>query len=359
MNCFDWVGMIKVIVIDDSHTIRSLFTAMLSQDAGIDVVATAHDAYDAREKIRQYNPDVLTLDIEMPKMDGLAFLDKIMTLRPMPVIMASTLTLQGADITLQALEMGAVDYVTKPKMDDAQSLEHFAQMLVEKVKHAASVQVKPQAVLNTSKKSLLLNPTPIHPMLIGITSSTGGVEALRDIIHQLPANMPPIVITQHMPEYFTASFAKRLNSISAMHVQEASNGLRIVPGNVYVAPGNYHLAIIKRNNGLFCQLQDGELVSDHRPSGDVMFGSMAQIAHYMRIGIILTGMGQDGAKGLLALRQSGAQTLGQSEASCVVYGMPRVAKQLGAVEREVPLANMARELVQLCSSWEERYAAGS
>lgn len=335
---------IKVLIVDDSATIREMFAAMLSSDPEIEVVDMAGDPYEAREKIKRHNPDVLTLDVEMPKMDGLSFLEKIMALRPMPVVMASTLTSQGAEVTLRALEIGAVDYICKPGTQPTE-LDAFKSNLLQKVKGAA--RSRPQARTGLSLPPLQFRG-PNSQQLVAIGASTGGVEALKELITRLPAESPAVVVTQHMPELFTASFARRLDSISRMKVEEAQHGQAVLPGHVYIAPGNRHLEIRERGAELLCHLHDGPQVSGHRPSVDVMFESVAKLGRRQLVGVILTGMGHDGARGLLAMKAAGARTLGQNEATCVVYGMPKSAQQAGAVERELPLSQMAPEIIKLC-----------
>lgn len=340
----------KIIIVDDSATIRDLFSTILSSDPSIEVLATAEDPFDAREKIKRLNPDLITLDVEMPKMDGISFLEKIMTLRPMPVIMASTLTSRGAETTLRALELGAVDYVTKPKLMDTVSLQKFKDEFIHKIKNGALIKpMAKQASVFENKSQILPFAGPNSKQLIAIGASTGGVEAIRDILLRLPANTPPVVITQHMPEVFTASFAARMNGMCAMKVQEASQNQIILPGNVYIAAGNYHLEVHQKGDQLSCVLNSEALVSGHRPSVDVLFQSVAQIRHKHVIGVILTGMGHDGAAGLLKIREAGFPTLGQNEASSTVYGMPKAAKAQGAVEKEVALSDMAREILKLCN----------
>lgn len=345
MSCSS--GRIKVLIVDDSATIRELFSGLLASDPEIEVVDTADDPYDAREKIKRHNPDVLTLDVEMPKMDGLSFLEKIMALRPMPVVMASTLTARGADVTLRALELGAVDYITKPVSEAGLVLTAFRESLTAKVKQAARAQLHGRCTGAAAAPVLHFTAANTH-QLIAIGSSTGGVEALRDLLLRMPATSPAVVATQHMPEIFTASFARRLDGLCPMRVQEAADGMAIMPGHVYIAPGNRHLEVRQRGEGLFCHLTEGAPVSGHRPSVDVLFTSVAQVKQRTLVGVILTGMGQDGAAGLLAMRQAGAATRGQSEASCVVYGMPRAAMQAGAVEKELPLSAMAQDILRLC-----------
>ena len=340
------LAKIRVLIVDDSPAIQGLFSQMLSSDSDIEVVDVASDPFEAREKIKRYNPDVITLDVEMPRMDGLSFLEKIMSLRPMPVVMASTLTAKGADVTMRALEMGAVDYITKPS-GDPQELTAFRDALCIKVRNAALS--KPQArVVQAHAPAVIPFLGSNTQQLVAVGSSTGGVEALRDILIRLPANSPAMVVTQHMPPLFTSSFAKRLDGICEMQVVEAAQGMVIEAGHVYIAAGNFHLEVRQQGGQLICDLVDSEAVSGHRPSVDVMFDSVAKLQRKILVGVILTGMGHDGAKGLLAMRQAGAKTLGQNEASCVVYGMPRVAMQAGAVEKEVPLVSMAGEILKLC-----------
>lgn len=338
---------IRVLIVDDSRLIREMLTEILAADAEIEVVGAASDPYEAREMIKQLNPDVMTLDIEMPKMDGLAFLEKVMTLRPMPVVMVSTLTQRGAGITLRALEMGAVEYVGKPVVSGhIQSLELIADELVNKVKMAARVRVKAKMAVSTPK--LLSHKPSVHSArrLIAIGASTGGVQALYEIITALPKSCPPIVITQHMPPYFTASFAERLNKGSDMTVCEASHDQAIRPGNVYIAPGGYHLEVRKGTLGYRCFVYDGPTESGHRPSVDILLRSVAKEAGAAAVGVILTGMGRDGAAGLLAMREAGAVTIGQNEETSVVYGMPKVAKQMQAVQIELPLGLIAQEILK-------------
>lgn len=346
---------ITVLIVDDSALIRKIFEEVLSSEPGIEVVGTACDAQDARQKIKQLNPDVLTLDIEMPGMDGLSFLEKIMTLRPMPVIMVSTLTQKGASETIRALEIGAVDYLGKPvKSQTRDTLMVLREELVEKVRTAAQANMSHRAAMTSSPQdSRALAYTPhggIERRMIAIGSSTGGVEALRDIFQVLPANSPPIVMTQHMPGTFTGSFANRLNGLSQVTVAEAYDGAKLLPGHAWLAPGgNCHLKVIKRASGLVCRLEEGMPVTGHRPSVDVLFDSVAEAAGASAVGVILTGMGKDGAEGMLKMRQAGAHTVGQSKNSCVVYGMPRVAMEVGAVVKEMALNEIAPHVLAYCS----------
>lgn len=336
------MSAVSVLVVDDSATMRSLISAVLRRDPEINVVGTAADPLEARAKIKELNPDVLTLDVEMPNMNGLEFLEKIMRLRPMPVVMVSTLTQAGTDVTLAALEVGAVDAVAKPA-PGVPAAEAFGD-LAEKVKIAARSRVRPLEAREARVADGVYHADPSHVLAIG--SSTGGVEALLTILSAFPADCPATVVTQHMPASFTRSFAARLNKASAAQVSEAEDGAPLKPGHVYVAPGGEtHLAV----SGGRCRLVAADPVNGHRPSVDVLFASVAQLGRPMT-GVILTGMGKDGAKGLLAMRQAGARTLGQDEASCVVYGMPRAAFDLGAVERQLPLSRMAPAILESCAA---------
>lgn len=344
---------ITVLIVDDSALIRRLYRELLSKEPDIQVLDTAVDPLDAREKIKRLNPDVLTLDIEMPKMDGISFLEKIMTLRPMPVIMASTLTQKGAGITIRALEIGAVDYISKPSNTHMPAtMEQLGKELAGKIRAAAKANLSGRAQMPMQGGAPQV--IPFHPKpdamsrIIAIGSSTGGVEALRELFLQLPANCPPVVMTQHMPEQFTPSFAARLNSLSQMTVSEARNGDVLMTGHAYLAPGNRHLKVRRRGEQFVCVLEEGERVSGHCPSVDVLFRSVAEQAGEQAVGVILTGMGKDGAQGLLQMRESGAYTIGQNQASCIVYGMPKAAVMLGAVEIELPLRQIAAHVLSHC-----------
>lgn len=349
---------ITVLIVDDSALIRQMFREMLGSEPDIEVVDTASDPIDAREKIKRLNPDVLTLDIEMPKMDGLSFLEKIMTLRPMPVIMASSLTQKGADETIRALELGAFDYVSKPVHSQTRdTIGALKDELVAKVRAAAKANMSGR----NSSRHQAQPPAivPFHPHgsasrhIIAMGSSTGGVEALREIFLRLPANSPPIVITQHMPESFTKSFAARLNSLSPVGVSEAANHARLKEGHAYIAPGgNSHLKIVKIGADFVCKLEEGPTVSSHRPSVDVLFHSVAEAVGPRAVGVILTGMGRDGADGLKAMRDRGAYTIGQNQSSCVVYGMPQMAMKAGAVQIELPLAGIPAAMLKYCEKTE-------
>ena len=346
------MSRIKVLIVDDSATMRSLIGAVLRRDPEIEVIGTAGDPLEARAKIKELEPDVLTLDIEMPNMNGLEFLEKIMRLRPMPVIMVSTLTQKGADATLEALEIGAFDCIGKPG-PDADVVSAFGE-LVDKVKAAARARVRPLGQ-STGKVAPGGRFVP-NGRMVAIGSSTGGVEALLTILSRYPANCPPTVITQHMPAAFTKSFAERLNRACAADVSEAWDGAPLQTGKVYLAPGGATHLEIAGQTAPRCTLREGELVNGHRPSVDRLFLSMAHAVGGKAVGAILTGMGRDGAQGLKAIRDEGGRTLGQDERSCVVYGMPKAAADLGAVERQTSLERMADSILELCN-YEQRERA--
>ena len=335
--------MIRVLVVDDSATMRAIITDALRRDPVIEVVGEAADPVQAREAIKALNPDVLTLDVEMPRMNGLNFLERIMRLRPMPVVMVSSLTSRGARATLKALELGAFDCVAKPDSVDRSGFDQ----LVPMVRAAAGARVRPSV---TRQAEPVTTPYQPNGRLLAIGSSTGGVEALLTILSKFPANCPPTVITQHMPGTFTASFAQRLNRFCAAEVQEAPDGAPLAPGRIYLAPGGgRHLEVVGFGPWR-CRLVAGDTVNGHRPSVDVLFASVAKAAGPRGLGMILTGMGKDGARGLLGMRDAGARTLGQDEASSVVYGMPRAAYEMGAVMKQVPLGAMAHEALDICNA---------
>ncbi len=322
---------------------RAIIVNALKRDPGIQVVGQAADPMQARAAIKELNPDVLTLDVEMPRMNGLDFLERIMRLRPMPVVMVSSLTKSGADATLRALELGAFDCIAKPQTADRDGFDR----LLPLVRAAAGSRVRP--AFSTPGRSIAPNFRP-DGRLLAIGSSTGGVEALLTILTQFPANCPPTVITQHMPASFTASFAQRLNRSCAAEVREASDGAPLAPGKIYLAPGGETHLEVAGTGPWRCHLTREGAVNGHRPSVDVLFESVAKAAGARALGVILTGMGKDGARGLLAMRQAGAKTLGQDEASCVVYGMPRVAFEMQAVMKQIPLGGMANEVLELCNA---------
>lgn len=352
---------IRVIVIDDSALVRKLLTEILNADPAIEVVATASDPFQAREKIKQFNPDVLTLDVEMPRMDGITFLRNLMRLRPMPVVMISTMTENGAEVTLEALELGAVDYVEKPKIDLSHSFADYAELIVSKVKAAATARVIPlqsrprlQVEQKLTADAVLLKQAPRTTRLVttekivAIGASTGGTEAIKDVLCALPPSSPGIVITQHIPAAFSAAFARRVDRLSAMQVKQAEEGEQILPGHAYIAPGDKHLLVERSGARYYCRLNDGPPVSRHKPSVDVLFRSVAQNVGPNAIGVMLTGMGDDGAQGMLEMKQAGADTLVQDEKSSVVWGMPGAAFKLGAAETTVPLLEIAEEILALC-----------
>ncbi|CAN7501147.1 MULTISPECIES: protein-glutamate methylesterase/protein-glutamine glutaminase [unclassified Devosia] len=335
---------IKVLVVDDSALIREVLTRMLTRDGDITVVGTATDPIEAREKIKQLNPDVVTLDIEMPNMNGLDFLEKLMRLRPMPVVMVSTLTKKGASETLLALELGAIDFVAKPSAEFAGGLDAFGASLRDKIRDAARTDVRGAATRIEAPKTSVKTAAAPDGALIAIGASTGGVEAIRAVLTNMPADCPPVVIAQHMPAGFTGRFAARLDELCAIKVVEAEDRMVLERGHAYVARGDYHLRVERSSGQLKCRLSQDELTSGHRPSVDVLFESVAKAVGHMAVGAILTGMGRDGARGLKLMRDAGAYTVGQSQASALVYGMPRVAFEEGAVVEQAPLEQVAGKL---------------
>ncbi len=325
---------IRTLVVDDSALMRMLIPSMLKRSSQIEVVGAASNPYAAREMIKELNPDVITLDVEMPRMDGLSFLDKIMRLRPMPVVMVSSLTQEGADITLQALEIGAVDFIGKPTIDIEKNMPMLADQLIDKVKAAAGSRVRMRRRPPIAPaKPLSFDTTEV---LVAMGASTGGVETLGRLLAAYPANAPGTVITQHMPPRFTRQFAERLNGHVPAQVSEAVDGHRIRPGQVLIAPGDQHLTVKRSGADFVCRLTEDAPVSGHRPSVDVLFRSIAEAAGASAVGVILTGMGRDGAAGLKLMREAGAATLGQDEATSLVYGMPKAAFEAGAVEEQLP-----------------------
>jgi two-component system, chemotaxis family, protein-glutamate methylesterase/glutaminase len=337
---------IRVLIVDDSALIRQLLTHILGSDKGIEVVGAAPDPFVARDKIKELNPDVVTLDLEMPRMDGLTFLEKLMAMRPMPVVVVSTLTQRGADAALRALELGAIDYVAKPRIDIQNGVIELGAELITKIKAAAVARVSMRSRGESVSKPIVFDHRlSTEGRIVAIGASTGGVEALQQLLTALPVDIPATLVTQHMPPGFTASFAKRLDGQCAMSVAEAADGMRVLPGHVYIAPGNWHLELARSGAHYFCHLHDGPPVSGHRPSVDVLFNSFAAAAGKNAVGVILTGMGNDGAAGLLKMRQAGARTVGQDESSCLIYGMPKAAKLLSAVEAEFPLSRIPQEIL--------------
>lgn len=342
---------IKVLIIDDSAVIRNIVNEVLSGDDQIEVVGEAKDPFVAREQIKKLNPDVITLDVEMPKMDGITFLENLMRLRPMPVVMLSTLTTKGADITLRALELGALDFIAKPSFEDLlASKDSFKDTLLTKVKAAVRVEQRnfslAKTLLNeTTHRRLAFTGTKRSNHLIAIGASTGGTEAIKHVLLSLPNNSPAIVITQHIPKTFSARFADRLNEHCDIKVQEAQHGQKIKEGNAYVAPGDQHLTIKAKGGSLFCVLVDSEPVNRHKPAVDVLFDSLLPIANNVQA-VLLTGMGQDGAKGMLSLKNEGARTIIQSKNSSLIWGMPGSAHAIDAHTEEAELNDVASKLLK-------------
>jgi two-component system chemotaxis response regulator CheB len=326
---------IKVLIVDDSALIRSVMSEIINSQPDMEVVGVAPDPLVARELIKQTNPDVLTLDVEMPKMDGLDFLEKLMRLRPMPVVMVSSLTERGSEITMRALELGAVDFVTKPKISIQSGMREYTDLIADKIRAASKARIRARTLPQPGADGQaplpqLRNPLMSSEKLIIVGASTGGTEAIREFLMQMPSDCPGILITQHMPEGFTRSFAKRLDSLCKISVQEAAGNERVLPGHAYIAPGHSHLTLTRSGANYMTRLDQGEPVNRHRPSVDVLFRSVAQHAGKNAVGVILTGMGKDGAAGMLEMKNAGAYNFAQDEASCVVFGMPREAIAVGA-----------------------------
>ncbi len=352
---------IKVLIIDDSALIRQLLQEILTQDPAIDVVGTASDPLIAREKIKQLLPDVLTLDIEMPRMDGITFLKNLMRLRPMPVIMISTLTEAGADVTLEALDIGAVDFIPKPKLDVSTKLQEYADDIINKVKIASVARVRvggsndiPGVDKKLSADAVLAkaayNFHQTTEKIITIGASTGGIEAIKEVLISMPANTPAIIISQHIPAAFSEPFARRMDGCCAMTVYEAKDGQQILPGHVYIAPGSHHLLVERSGSRYLCRLNDGAPVNRHKPSVDVMFRSVCQTVGSNAVGTILTGMGDDGARGLKELQEVGVPTIAQDKKTSVVWGMPGEAVKMGGADFVLPLDKITGKLLELCSS---------
>lgn len=364
------MSKVKVLIVDDSALVRQVMMEILNADPAIEVIGTAKDPLDARDKIKKLKPDVITLDVEMPKMDGITFLSNLMRLHPLPVIMVSTLTENGADTTFEALELGAIDFVAKPKLDVIKGLNDYAVEICEKVKSAATVNVSKMSDRRAKKNIAAKELLKVDPKLsadavlakrqapktklkttekiIAIGASTGGTEAIKEVLIRMPANSPGIVISQHIPASFSKPFAERMNKYSAMTVYEAIDGQQILPGHVYIAPGDHHLIVERSGARYLCRLNDGPPVNRHKPSVDVMFRSVSQNVGPNAIGVILTGMGADGAAGLKEMLENGASTLVQDEKSSVVWGMPGEAFKIGATKNQYPLENIASELLKRC-----------
>jgi two-component system chemotaxis response regulator CheB len=341
----------KVLIVDDSSLMRQLLTQIISSDPDLEVIGTAGDPFIAREKIKALHPDVLTLDIEMPRMDGLTFLEKLMRGHPMPVVMISSLTERGAETTLRALSLGAVDYIAKPKLDVSNGTVEQSSDIIAKVKAAAKIKVRGGSSRNTSAASL---PAGYHitatHKVVAIGASTGGTEALKDLLSLLPPDFPGLVMVQHMPEAFTRPFSERLNSLCRIRVQEARDGDRILPGHALLAPGGHQMQVVRHGMEYAVKVYRGERVNRHLPSVDVLFSSCARQLGKNAIGVLLTGMGADGAKGMLEMKVAEAHTIAQDEATCVVFGMPREAILLGAVDQVLPLGRIPNALLHRLGS---------
>ncbi len=355
---------IRVLIVDDSALVRGLLSDILAADRGIEVVGVAGDAHVAREKIKALNPDVITLDVEMPKMDGITFLRNLMRLRPMPVVMVSSLTERGADVTLDALAIGAVDYLSKPRIDLAATLKDYGEELIDKIKtaskasvraldprRAAAIAARPahnaDAVLPRARPPKQLRTTD---RIIAIGASTGGTEAIKEVLMRLPPDAPGVVIAQHIPKAFSTPFARRMNDCSQVTVCEAEDGQQVLAGHAYIAPGDRHLMVVRDGARYVCRLDDGVPVNRHKPSVDVLFRSVAQNAGGNAIGVLLTGMGKDGARGMKEMLDAGSRTLAQDEATSVVWGMPGEAVSLGAAQHVVPLESVASKVLSLADA---------
>jgi len=351
------VAKIKVLVVDDSAVVRGLLSRAINSQPDMTVIAVASDPIAAIERLKASTPDVLTLDVEMPRMDGLKFLEKLMRIRPLPVVMVSSLTGRGAEVTMRALELGAVDFVAKPVAADAESLAAYTEEVADKVRAAAAARVSRKTARATggtelpargaAPLSVARNPALISDKTIVIGASTGGVEALREVLVPLPQEMPPILIAQHMPGGFTRTFAQRLDANCGIHVKEAEDGEFLAQGSAYIAPGDWHMLVERKQGRLAIRLSDGPPVNRHRPSVDPLFRSAAQIAGPKCIGVMLSGMGADGAQAMLELREMGAHNIAQDEASCVVFGMPKQAIAAGAVHDVLPLREISARLIEL------------
>jgi len=346
----------KVIVVDDSALVRGLLAEIINRQSDMTCIGAASDPLVAREMIRNLNPDVITLDVEMPRMDGIDFLQRLMRLRPMPVVMVSTLTERGAEVTMRALELGAVDFVGKPKIGVADGLRQLGDDITEKIRTAARAQVKrlaspPAAVPGASGQNAA--PPAVSPIgrlstekIVFIGASTGGTEATREVLVRLPADAPAVMITQHMPPGFTKSYAARLNTLCRIRVAEASDGERVLPGHAYIAPGGLHLSVERSGANYIARVRDGEPVNRHKPSVEVLFQSAARVVGPNAIGVMLTGMGADGARAMKEMRDAGSWNVCQDEASCVVFGMPREAIAQGAAHEVLPVTKVAERVIE-------------
>ena len=348
----------RVVVVDDSALVRSLLTEIINRQRDMECVGAASDPFVAREMIRNTNPDVITLDVEMPRMDGIDFLGKLMRLRPTPVVMVSTLTERGADVTLRALELGAVDFVAKPKIGVADGLKQLAEEITDKIRIAAKAQLKRLAVPVAGPSAGHADAAPQRPAatpslgrlstekIVFIGASTGGTEATKEVLVQLPPDSPAVMITQHMPPGFTKSYAARLDTLCRIRVAEARDGERVLPGHAYIAPGGMHMSVERSGANYIARVQAGEPVNRHMPSVEVLFKSAARVVGPNALGIMLTGMGADGAKAMREMRDAGSYNFAQDEASCVVFGMPREAIAHGAVHEVLPLTQIAGKLIE-------------
>ncbi|MBV8380634.1 MAG: chemotaxis response regulator protein-glutamate methylesterase [Paucibacter sp.] len=347
----------RVVVVDDSALVRSILTEIINRQTDMECVGAAADPLVAREMIRSLNPDVITLDVEMPKMDGLDFLSRLMRLRPMPVVMVSTLTERGAEVTLKALELGAIDFVAKPKIGVADGIRLLAQDITDKVRVAAKAHIRRAAPTPAAAPGApAAAPAPATTLasigrmstekIIFIGASTGGTEATKEVLVKLPADCPAVVITQHMPPGFTTSYAKRLDGLCKIRVKEASDGERILPGHGYIAPGGLHLSVERSGANYIARVQDGEPINRHKPSVEALFLSAARVVGPNALGVMLTGMGADGAKAMKVMKDAGAYNICQDEASCVVFGMPREAIAAGAADEVLPLQQIAGKLIE-------------
>lgn len=346
----------KVVVVDDSALVRSILTEIINRQPDMECIGAAADPLAAREMIRNLNPDVITLDVEMPKMDGLDFLSRLMRLRPMPVVMVSTLTERGAEVTLKALELGAVDFVAKPKIGVADGIRALAQDITDKVRIAAKAHIRrapAPAPAGAGGAAAPAKPVTVASIgrlstekIIFIGASTGGTEATKDVLVNLPADCPAVVITQHMPPGFTKSYAARLDGLCKIRVKEAQDGERILPGHGYIAPGGMHLSVERSGANYIARVQDGEPVNRHKPSVEVLFHSAARVVGPNALGIMLTGMGADGAKAMKVMKDAGSYNFVQDEATCVVFGMPREAIAAGAADEVLPLSQIAPRLIE-------------
>jgi two-component system, chemotaxis family, protein-glutamate methylesterase/glutaminase len=356
------MNKIKVLIIDDSALVRQTLCEILNSDPEIEVVGSAADPILAAERMKTVIPDVITLDVEMPRMDGLTFLQKLMSQHPIPVVMCSSLAESGSETALKALEYGAVDIITKPKMGTKQFIEESKTRICDAVKGAAAARLGPLRAMRTMKEvspkytaDVIMEKPNTKAMILTtekvvvVGASTGGTEALRVFLEMLPEDTPGIVIVQHMPENFTAAFSKRLDSICRVTVKEAQDNDTVVRGRALIAPGNHHVLLKRSGARYYVEIKDGPLVSRHRPSVDVLFRSAARYAGKNAVGVILTGMGDDGAHGMKEMFDAGAVTIAQDEATCVVYGMPHEAVKLGGVNKIMPLQNIAGEVLRLCS----------